>query len=204
MHVLGTEHTTADCERLLQERERACAQTHPLVGPADDRQHLGLQLWLIRELARDALGAAVEQVPDGGVLAARVAIRIGAGKEPGQELAHFRGLVGLQPGAIAFRLQLHRVEGHHGRHEHDDGRRGSDDIPVASHELGRAIEIRVRTRGDRLVVQEPAQVIGELGGRRVAFRRILFQRLAENGVEIAARACAAAAPASSRARRPAA
>ena len=59
----------------------------PLIGAADHREHLRLQLGLSAEIARDPLGADVEQRAHRRLLRVGRPIRIGAGQQAGQQLA---------------------------------------------------------------------------------------------------------------------
>ena len=59
--VGGTERAAAGGDRLLEQRQRLVEASHALEGAADHREHLGLQLRLVGELARHAIGAAIEQ-----------------------------------------------------------------------------------------------------------------------------------------------
>ena len=61
---------------------------------------------------------------------------------------------------------------------------------MAPDELRGAVADRVGPRADRLMVEIAPQVVGELRDRRVAFRRILLQRLAEDRLEVAAQQAA--------------
>ena len=120
--VAAPSEPPANRQGLLEQRLRGVEQPEALVHPADHVQHLGLQLGLIGELLLHALGAGIEDVADGRLAVAR-RIGVGAGEEAGQQLAHPRGLVGLEPRAIALGGEPHRVEGHERGHQHHGRRR---------------------------------------------------------------------------------
>ena len=72
--------------------------------------------------------------------------------------------------------------------DQDSGDHGPEDrdCRVTPGPAGVASRSRCRARQDRLVVEEPAQVLGHLVGRLVAALRILVDRLEDDGFEVCA------------------
>ena len=173
-------------DRLLEQRQRLVETSHALEGAADDREHLGLQLRPIAELAGDPGGAAIEQALDGGLGRIGVAVRIGAGQQVGEQRADLRRLVRLEARAIALGLQALRVEHDDGDEHRQRRHAGGEGAPVALRELGGAIAERVRPGRDRLVLEHAPQIFRELRDRGVALGRIALQRLGDDRLEIAA------------------
>ena len=84
-----------------------------------------------------------------------------------------------QPGVVpdAQRQQRHRGQ------DADAHQRRRSRPP--SHPLQRPLQAADRPRPDRLAVEEAAQIVGQLAGRRVALFRIFLETLQADGFEVA-------------------
>ncbi len=81
---------------------------------------------------------------------------------------------------------LCRIERRHPGHQRDDccGRGQAPGVPPD--ELRGPVSQRVRTRADRLAAQVAPEVVGHRRHRGVALRRMLLERLGDDGIEIPA------------------
>ena len=182
--AVGPEHAPAERQRLLQQRKCLGWNTPAGIGPADDGEHLRLHVRLIAELSGNTTRAEIEQALDGG-LTAGVLIRVGTQEQAGEQLAEFRCLLGLHPSTVAFGGEPHRIETDQAHEDRGRDCRCRQALPVPPNEFRGAVAHAVGPRRNRLVIDVSPQVVAELRHRGIAFRRILFQRLAEDGLQVA-------------------
>ena len=150
--VLRAEDRPSDGERLFEKRPGLVVDAQPPIDPSHHRQDLGLHFGLSGELFLHPLGAGVEQPSDGRLSTHLTGhIRIGAGQQPGQQLAHLGGFLRLQPRAVALCREPGRVEPRQAAEQQDDDSSRRHAAHVPPYERGGPIAQRVRPRADRLV-----------------------------------------------------
>ena len=162
---------------LVEQRHGQLVGPAPLVDPAQEGEHLALQVGLGGEVLPRPGRAGVEQAPHRG-LALTGLVRVGLAQQVGQEAAHLGRPVAFlgEPGA---------VEGHD-RGQGEDRRGGRPEDPrVAAHELPGPVGHGIGTGEDRLLGEVAAQVLGQGGDRGVALLGAFLQGLGDDGVEVA-------------------
>ena len=175
-------------QRPLQLRPRLRVQPKVHVGLPDGVPNGSLHLRLPVELSRDPRRRPVQR-------RSHLQVRIGLGAR-----ARLVGRAGLRQQIvlqkIVDRLGHRRFPvradalpdaDHRGRDEHQgEGAGGDQRRAVAARELAGTVGRRRRNRQHRFVPQIPPNVRGEIRGRAVAARPVLFERLQRDGVQVAA------------------
>ena len=86
------------------------------------------------------------------------------------------------------RIAMPRADDDAGDEHGEDGRHADDNGLVALGELADLIQRARRPRDDRLVAQEAPDVLGHLGGRSVAARFVLLERLRDDRLDVGGQA----------------
>lgn len=190
----------AQRQRLLDRARGFVVVPEPVVDAAERLEQARLDLRLVGELARDLLGAAVEDVAQRRLAAARDR-RIGLFEQLGEELRDARrgrplALLPLERPGEPPRLREHG-EPEDGERDHQ-GRERRRSRTVPADQLAQTVDPARRAGGDRLIEEETLEIGGEIGRRAVAPFALLGHRFGEDpaelAVEVTAQALALAAP----------
>ena len=92
--------------------------------------------------------------------------------------------------AIAFCRQARRVVGGQASHQQQDARSGCHGGRMTLNEPRGAVPDRVGPGADRLLTEQPPQILGKRAHRAVALGRLLLERLGDYGVQVSAQGAA--------------
>ncbi len=178
--VLRPERVVANLQRSLQLRRSLAELAHRRIGKAEDVTDLSFNLRPVSEAPRDSIGRAVEDAND------RYSAT-GFHKVSRTERLHQELLDRERPRSLV--LGPRRLPGGYERSQHQCGRSQCEttrESLVPSHELAQVVQGRGRPGHDRLIVEVPVDVGGQVASTLVAPTSVLLQCLERDRLQIAA------------------